>query len=197
MLAHHDASIGLRGIEQDRPEREQDETSKSRRCLIKITQFLFSHIGLVGLVVVYAVAGGFLFELLEAHQERVSCQEAHGEQIIQITKLKQRLIAYIQYNTTSTVASSNVGDDKDNTTVAFAKIGTMLYEYRNFVIDSSSKYRYSGDDCTSVNKWTYPNALLFSITIFTTIGYGNITSVQWKEMKLLSHFVFSPLFVVF
>ena len=186
MLAHHDASLGLRGIEHghagsttsqlhQRMESEEDETSKSRRCFKKITQFLFSHIGLVGLVVVYAVAGGFLFELLEAHQERVSCQEAHGEQIIQITKLKQKLVAYIQYNTTSTSSSASLVDDKDNVTVAFAKIGAMLYEYRNFVIDSTAKYRYTGDDCATLTKWTYPNALLFSITIFTTIGYGNIT----------------------
>lgn len=185
MLSYKNASIGLAAasisndefvgqgqFEHRSSELDQLDVSKSRRCLKKMMQFLFSHIGLVGLVVVYAVAGGFLFELLEEHKERITCQEAQGEQMVYITKLKQKLVAYIQYNTTTTTDSSF---DKDNATMAFAKIGTMLYDYRHFVIEATSKYRYYGDNCTSVNRWTYPNALLFAITVITTIGYGNIT----------------------
>jgi hypothetical protein len=163
----------------DKTQRELDEleTSKARQCFKKSAQFLFSHIGLVGLVVVYAVAGGFLFELLEQHQERLNCQEAKGEDNVQVTKLKQTLVSYIQYNTTPSTSSttSTYSTEKDNTTIAYDKIGAMLYSYRDFIISTSSKYRYSGDDCSIINKWTYPNALLFAITIITTIGYGNIT----------------------
>ena len=185
MLASHDASIGLEASRHDgrshfdnnHPQHELDEAeaSRARQCLKKTTKFLFSHIGLVGLVVVYAVAGGFLFQLLEEHQEKFSCQEASGEQLTQITKLKQKLVAYIQYNTTSSSATTNRYDVKDNTSVAFAKIGAMLYDYRNFVEQTSSKYRYYDNDCSQTTKWTYPNSLLFAITIITTIGYGNIT----------------------
>jgi hypothetical protein len=183
MLPPTDASLGLRNVQpidyklSDHPyehEIEEIQSSKARDCLKKITKFLFSHIGLIGLVVVYAAAGGFLFELLEEHNERVTCQEARGEQINQMTKLKQKILAYIQYNTTSGSTGVN---NKDNSSVAFQKIGSMLYDYRSFVIDASLKYRYFGDNCSIVNKWTYPNALLFSITIITTIGYGNITYV--------------------
>lgn len=190
MLAyHHDATVAFGGIRKDdmssnhnhdhdhskykhQHELDELETSKTRQCMKKTTKFLFSHIGLVGLVVVYAVAGGFLFQLLEERQEKYNCQEAYGEYIVQVTKLKQKLVTYIQHNT-SVTASSTSG--KDNTTVAFATIGSMLYEYREFVIFSSSKYRYYGDDCSVITKWTYPNSLLFAITIITTIGYGNIT----------------------
>ena len=187
-MSYPNASMGLAAVQQDdvtssrhpRPPRrpheiDEIEASKTRRCFKKITKFLFSHIGLVGLVVIYAVAGGFLFELLEEHQERFNCQEAQSEQISRVTKLKQGLVAYIQYNTTSSVTAANTVPDKDNTTVAFAKIGSMLQEYRDFVITVSTKYRFYGDNCAVVNKWTYPNALLFAITIITTIGYGNIT----------------------
>ena len=181
MMSFHDTSIDRQNECLTQPnnprqhELEAIESSKTRQCFKKITKFLFSHIGLVGLVVVYAVAGGFLFELLETHQERVSCQEAQGEQIAQLTKLKQKLVAYIQYNTTTSISPTNSNNDKDNTTVAFAKIGAMLYDYRDFVIDIGAKNRYYGDTCSVVNKWTYPNSLLFAITIITTIGYGNIT----------------------
>ncbi|CAF0871027.1 unnamed protein product [Adineta ricciae] len=161
------------------PQHELDEleASKTRQCLKKTTKFLFSHIGLVGLVVVYAVAGGFLFQLLEERQEKYNCLEAYGEQVVQITKLKQQIVSYIQHNTTATTGSTS---GKDNATVALAKINTMLYTYRNFVISTSTKYRYYGDDCLSTNKWTYANSLLFAITIITTIGYGNITPTTWE-----------------
>ncbi|UJR15593.1 hypothetical protein I4U23_002529 [Adineta vaga] len=193
MLAYHDASAAFGGIRRNdlsssdnyggypkqRRQNELDEleTSKFRQCLKKTTKFLFSHIGLVGLVVVYAVAGGFLFQLLEERQERYNCQEAYGDQIVQITKLKQKLVSYIQHNTTSAASSTN---GKDNATIALAKIGSMLYEYREFVIHASSRYRYYGDDCTLSNKWTFANSLLFAITIMTTIGYGNVTPTTWE-----------------
>ena len=112
MLAAHDASAAI-GIQRDdmssyyddrhrtyprQNELDELETSKTRQCLKKATKFLFSHIGLVGLVVAYSVAGWFLFQLLEVHQEKVNCQEAYGDQIAQITQLKQNLVSYIQYN---------------------------------------------------------------------------------------------------
>ncbi|CAF1056076.1 unnamed protein product [Rotaria magnacalcarata] len=162
---------------------EELETSRTRRLIKKTANFLVSHIGLVGLVVVYAAAGGFLFELLEQHQEKLNCQEAFGEHTVQITKLKQKLVAYIQYNVTSlssTSTTSTYSLERDNITVAYTKIGLMLYDYRDFVVTTGAKYRYYGDDCSVINKWTYPNALLFAITIITTIGYGNVTPMTWE-----------------
>ena len=190
MLAYHDGSMGFGAVRRDelgsynnrrnanqRRQHEVDEleTSKTRRCLKKTTKFLFSHIGLVGLVVVYAVAGGFLFQLLEIRQEKLNCQEAQGEQVAQVTLLKQKLVNYIQYNTTPSSSTSGSTNDKDNITVAMTKISYMLYGYRDFVIHEGLKYRYYGDDCSVTSKWTFANSLLFSITVITTIGYGNIT----------------------
>jgi hypothetical protein len=195
MLAHQDASMAVGSVnrhdisiirdneyQNERIQRELDEkeTSKARQCIKKTAKFLFSHIGLVGLVVVYVVAGGFLFELLEQHQEKLNCQEAQGEQTVQINKLKQKLVAYIQYNTTRSSSTASLPTStyligKDDETTAYATIAAMLLDYRDFVITTSAKYRYSGDDCSVINKWTFPNSLLFAITIITTIGYGNIT----------------------
>ncbi|CAF1054055.1 unnamed protein product [Rotaria sp. Silwood1] len=197
MLPYHDTSMNIDNIHrndisiirddnnyqhnQSHCELNEIETSKTRRLIKKIAKFLFSHIGLVGLVVVYAIAGGFLFELLEQHQEKLNCQEAQGEHIVQITKLKQKLVSYIQYNiSSSSTTTLTYSTEKDNTTVAYAKIALMLYDYRDFVITTGSKYRYYGDDCSIVNKWTYPNSLLFAITIITTIGYGNVTPMTWE-----------------
>ncbi|CAF3422356.1 unnamed protein product [Rotaria socialis] len=154
------------------------ETTKAQRCLRKTTKFLFSHIALVGLVVVCAVVGGFLFQLLEEREEKVMCQEAQGKQIAEINKLKQQFVNYIQQNTTLSIDS--LANGKDNTTIAIGKIGSMLYGYRDFVIQTASQRLYFRNNCLVSIKWTYPNALLFAITIITTIGYGNITPVTWE-----------------
>jgi hypothetical protein len=170
----HDGNDRAYDQERSLVEHDNSQTSNTRDCLKKTAKFLFSHIGLVGLVVIYAVAGGFLFELLEQHQEKMNCQEAYGEHVAELNRLKQKLVTYIQYNTTASTLMKHP-TAKDNTTVAFATIGDMLYEYRDFILETGSKYRFYGDNCSIVNKWTFPNSLLFSITIITTIGYGNIT----------------------
>ena len=187
MLAYHDASVGIGAIHRNdelnyddndykkarrQVELNELDISKARRCLKKTTKFLFSHIGLVGLVVIYAVAGGFLFQLLEERQEKLNCQENQGDQILQITKLKRNLVSYIQNNATPTTTTMN---RKDNETTAIAKINSMLFDYRDFILRTNSKYRTYGDNCSVINKWTFANSLLFAITIITTIGYGNIT----------------------
>jgi hypothetical protein len=193
MLTHQNSTMAVGGIsrqdisvirdneynnEQLQREVDELETSKTRQCFKKTVKFLFSHIGLVGLVIIYAVAGAFLFELLEQHQERLNCQEAQGDLYVEMTKLKQKIVSYIQYNissTSSSLVASPYSNPKDNLTEAYVKIGAMLYDFRNFVINIGGQYRYYGDDCSIINKWTFPNSLLFAITIITTIGYGNIT----------------------
>lgn len=48
--------------------------SKCRRYCRLVTTFLFSHIGLCGLVVGYSLVGAFTFEALEAGYERTKRQ---------------------------------------------------------------------------------------------------------------------------
>ena len=177
-------SEGEHVYSNNHPGRELDEVemSKGRRFVKQTAKFLVSHVGLVGLVVVYSIAGGFLFQLLEQHQEKLNCQEAQGEIAVQLIKLKQKIVSYVQYNTSVTSPPPSPTSsptltyviERDNQTVAYEKIATMLYSYRDFIISIGSEYRYYGDDCSST-KWTLANALLFAITIITTIGYGNIT----------------------
>ena len=51
---------------------EQSETSNFSKCLIAIRRFftfLFSHVGLLSMVVGYCILGGFTFEHLEKDNE--------------------------------------------------------------------------------------------------------------------------------
>ncbi|CAF4977004.1 unnamed protein product [Rotaria sp. Silwood1] len=94
----------------------------------------------VCIVIVYTIAGKFLFALLEKHREKLNCQEAYSKHMTEVTKVTPKLLAYIQYNVTSTTLIFST--KKDNTKVADVIIGSMLYNYRVFVISTGSKYRH-------------------------------------------------------
>ncbi len=46
------------------------------KCCKSFAKFMFSHIGLCGMVVAYSVAGGFIFQHLEATNEKQECIKA-------------------------------------------------------------------------------------------------------------------------
>lgn len=141
----------------------------------KISKFIFSHVGLVTMVVIYAVAGAFLFELLEQHEEAKNCQEGKGQEATNIVNLKSTLLTYIQFNISTNAADTS----KDNETVANQKIENWLTDFRDQVITVSGQYRYTGQDCSS-SRWNFAGSLLFAITVITTIGYGFIAPITWE-----------------
>jgi hypothetical protein len=140
-------------------------TNKRRNFCKRISKFLFSHIGLVLTVIIYSVLGGFLFELLEQHEEIKQCEKGKGVENSNIVALRSKLLTYIQFNITSNPAE--IG--KDNETVANTNIEQWLQSFRNQTHDVKSKYKYTGNNCDNP-KWNFPGALLFSITAITTIG---------------------------
>lgn len=142
---------------------------KSKGFLKRISKFIFSHVGLVVMVILYSVAGAFLFELLEQHEEAKDCQEGKGVESTNIVNLKSNLLTYIQFNISSNPADTS----KDNETVANQKIEDWLTEFRDKVLENKDNYRYTGQDCSS-SKWNFAGALLFAITIITTIGLFHI-----------------------
>lgn len=151
-----------------------DNQKNNKGWFKKVSKFIFSYVGLVIMVVIYACAGAYLFSLLEQHEEAKNCQEGKGQESSNIVNLKSSLLSYIQFN----ITNSN-DPNKDNETVANEKIEAWLTEFRDQVLLLRSSYRYSGQSCDE-SSWTFPGALLFAITIITTIGYGHITPVTWE-----------------
>ena len=140
-------------------------TNKRRNFFKRISKFIFSHIGLVLIVIIWSVLGGFIFELLEQSKEIEDCEKGKGDENNNIIALRSKLLDYIQSNITS-----NPDDNtKHNETVANANIEQWLQEFRDQTMDLKSQYRYTGNDCNQP-KWNFPGSLLFAVTAITTIG---------------------------
>jgi hypothetical protein len=157
-----------------------------RSCCKRVSRILFSHIGLVSMVVIYSVLGGFLFEILEQHNEKSNCEEGSGNESVTIVQLTSKLTSYIQFNITST---NDTASGQDNETVAVQKITDWLLDYRDNVLALESIYSYTGQDCESA-KWNFPTSLLFAVTAITTIGKADSKQENYvlaKKSKLINN----------
>ena len=144
-------------------EKDDRQASKARMkdCCKKVLKFLFSHIGLCGMVVAYSVAGGFIFEHLEKLNEKTECLKAQEKYGPVENKTK---------NTLWEIASRNSANDVVYIMGEFEKV---LQKYRKNVLELG----YDGKNCKLMGEtggpgyqWNFPGALLFSVTVITTIG---------------------------
>ena len=161
--------IGHNKVDKDKNDPDEDlnpegteKKSGAKNCCKKLLKFMFSHIGLCGMVVAYSIAGGFIFEHLEKHNEQVECikametyQPAENETRFKLWEISQ-----------------NVHDPED-TDVALKAYTTVLQKFRKQVLELG----YDGKNCTAMGEeggpgfqWSFSGALLFSVTVITTIG---------------------------
>jgi len=131
-----------------------------------ITNILFSHVGLLVLVIGYAVAGAWAFMWLEEDVE----QENYDAKVA-ATKGVDDAVRYLK----STFWHYGTNEDKYNYTkqqfVAAAK--QDIVAMRRFVLEAID----SGYDMTldRNDAFTFDMSVLFTITIMSTVGYGHIS----------------------
>ena len=145
-----------------KPPPPPEDKGSAKNCCKKTLKFLFSHIGLCGMVVAYSVAGGFIFRHLEQTNERMECQKAFEKYEPAENDTQQKLWAIAQNF-----------PDPDSEEYAIAEFQKVLHSYRKVVLDLD----YDGKNCSMygeeggpVYSWSFPGAMLFSVTVITTIG---------------------------
>jgi hypothetical protein len=140
------------------------------------------------MVGLYGALGGALFHILEKDNEILLCQKGKGATHQEILNLKSTLITYI------TESSDDIPQvDKND------QLDIYLNEFRDKVFSIKSDYLYSTNfECKETKRWTFIASLLFAITIFTTIGYGNIAPITWEgQVVVICYALFGiPLFLV-
>ncbi|KAI3381014.1 hypothetical protein SNEBB_005006 [Seison nebaliae] len=164
-------------------------------CCKKVLKFSFSYVGLTVLLVLFTVGGGFLFKLLEEHEEIRNCQKGKGEERALSAEARQWLLSYVQFNVSVTQSANKDSDEK-----ALLVIQDYIQQYAISVMNISSIFDYQvGKNCDTEFSWDLPNACLFAITVSTTIGYGHVSPNTWEgQIVCLCYATLGiPLFLLF
>jgi hypothetical protein len=131
-----------------------ERMERCKNCCKSFTTFVFSRVGLCLLVAAYAVGGGVVFQFLE------SSSEEDG-----INKVQQHL------NTTV----EKLFDHSMNSTVLYRSNWTamareILEDYQKDIV-RQTKRGYQGERLAEdAKQWNFPGAILYAITVITTIG---------------------------
>ena len=160
-------------------ENGEDDENKPKRNFKPVIRFLVTNIGMIVFVILYMLGGAFLFQLLEQHNEIQTCQEGEGEMSNLITSYRTELFNYIYFNVTLdpwlNKTTTRVGPDVYNTYL-YSKLANL----RSDILTIRSSYNYQGQDCIVNSLWNFESAILFAVTVVTTIGYGHVTPKTWE-----------------
>ncbi|OWF47520.1 TWiK family of potassium channels protein 18-like [Mizuhopecten yessoensis] len=151
-------------------------------CCKNAMKFLFSHVGLCGMVVLYCVAGGFIFEHLEKNNEQQICYDSKEEYEPMENKTLTNMLNVITEN-----------DGNPDKSVMTIQLRVLLETFR----DNSIAIGYDGSVCADYGKadgptykWSWPGALFFSVTVISTIGYGHIApKTFWGRLVCIAYAV--------
>ena len=131
-------------------------------CCKVTMKFLFSHVGLCAMVILYCVAGGFIFEHLEKTNEQQICFDSNDE----YDPMENKTLT----NMLNVIADYDGLADKSLMTI---QLKVLLETFR----DNSIAIGYDGTICNDYGKdggpkheWSWSGALFFSVTVITTIG---------------------------
>jgi len=145
--------------------RKRRETGVFFKSLLR---FLFSQVGLVVVVILMATLGAEIFVLMEKPNEDLD-YEAKRERANDVEQSTLYLSGAFWWYIKDV-------DTYNHTRETFeAAVDVRLREYVQFVINATQEVSYDGDVEGWDYSWEYPNALLFTISLMTLIGYGHIS----------------------
>lgn len=157
-----------------------DPRERVKDCCRKLVAFMCTQVGVGGLVVGYAIVGAMAFIAIEKNAEYI---DLTGQ------RLKSALALW---NRTAGNQSVNILDKK-----AFdATADEILLFFQRQVVGAVKK-GYNGQ--TTKESWTIPAALMFCLSVFTMIGYGNLVPrTPWGRGATVVYAIFGiPLYVLY
>lgn len=171
----------------DNGNQNSNDDEEPKKNFKPVIRFLVTNIGMIVFVILYILGGAFLFQLLEQHNEIQNCQEGEGEMSNLIIAYRTQLFNYIHFNVTldpwlpvSNTSGATAVTGLDGPDVHNPKLYGMLQNFRADILLTRSSYSYYGQDCIVNSLWNFESAILFAVTVVTTIGYGHVTPKTWE-----------------
>ncbi|CAL8129881.1 unnamed protein product [Orchesella dallaii] len=177
-------------------EYEQNLWPRIKSAFRVLVAFTFSHVGVCGLVVGYIICGAFLFQMMESHEVEPMLKE--------VRQLREETAEKLL----SIVLKSNTLEEEEFFRLANVAIQNYTYEIVNAISDG-----YDGEPkpkplnwtkkADSIDRkempWSFTGGFLYSLTVITTIGYGNYApkTAQGKAMTILYGIIGMPLFLLY
>ncbi|KAF2900338.1 hypothetical protein ILUMI_05848 [Ignelater luminosus] len=128
-------------------------TEKCKDYFRNFLAFMFSNVGIIGLVVGYTVAGAFIFGEIEKTPEKE-------------VKIN---VSIARNNTVFNIWSVTMENNKFNETNWKDRVNEELLNYAE-VFTRAIRNGYDGTDNLEVSQsWSFPNGFLYSLTVITTI----------------------------
>uniref|UniRef100_A0AC34Q5B1 Potassium channel domain-containing protein n=1 Tax=Panagrolaimus sp. JU765 TaxID=591449 RepID=A0AC34Q5B1_9BILA len=148
----------------------------------KIIAFFFSHVGLCALVIGYALGGAIIFRAVESPHER----EIQGE----VTRARQEAVN-VAWNTTFRV-------NKLDRAQWERTVYTQIKKFQRKCMWAIRR-GYDGKELGVSAQWTFTGAFLYSLTVITTIGYGNTAAKTYfgKTLTIVFAIIGIPLMLLF
>ena len=125
-------------------------------CVKRFITFLVSQVGLTSAVVAYCMLGSVIFKMLEAPYEesqRVRIRELKEAQTKKFLEISERL------------DMTPEGQDKWK-----LEADDILKVFQDEVFSVVKHNGWNGQDMEEELQWSYAGAMLYSVTVLTTIG---------------------------
>ncbi|GFO37726.1 potassium channel subfamily k member 4 [Plakobranchus ocellatus] len=176
------AAVGVHAVV--RLNRTQRFRKRAMWATKKLLVFTLSKVGLTCLVGLYAIAGAFLFQHLEGGDPTHKPASASKSALVANFSDARRETADLREQ--HMLKMWNITNELN---VLFfqkwkAQIGAEVDSYEKRLLEILKKHSWDGISSVALSsepepeddaeKWTYSTALLFSLAVITTIGYGDI-----------------------
>ncbi|XP_069175097.1 TWiK family of potassium channels protein 7 isoform X2 [Procambarus clarkii] len=155
-----------------------------------VARVLFSNVGLFFLVAIYAAGGAYIYMLLERDNE-AKLKEIKRLTVLDAEDSKKYIISLLWYQNSQNLSKND-----------FNKMVTAnLQAFNDFVVTNAqdADLQFDGLIDTWSYDWTFPNALLFTVSSIAVIGYGNVVpkTFNGRSFTILYNVIGIPLLLVF
>lgn len=170
----------MRSRESSSTAGSEDPREKIKDCFRKFIAFMFTQVGVGALVVCYAILGAVSFMHIE--------KDSPDEQLKDVREWRQKCAERL-WNIT---VSMNVFNE-----TAFVQKADEVLKVFQSNITTAIHTGYSGRSAQDI--WSFPAALMYSLSVFTMIGYGNVfPKTVWGKLVTVAYACFGiPIYILY